>query len=58
MAAGNAETRVGCLPTYDTTAQPMHLIFAINYHGLCGGCPAKPAQLQMEVDWVRVWQQP
>ena len=49
---------VGCLPTYDTTAQPMHLIFTINYHGLCGGCPAKPAQLQMEVDWVRVWQQP
>jgi beta-glucanase (GH16 family) len=49
---------IGCLPTYDTTAQPMHLIFTINFAGLCGDCPPKPAQLQMEVDWVRVWQQP
>jgi hypothetical protein len=36
----------------------MHLIFTINFAGLCGDCPPKPAQLQMEVDWVRVWQQP
>lgn len=52
------DAQIGCLPTYDTTAQPMHLIFTINFAGLCGSCPPKPAQLQMEVDWVRVWQKP
>lgn len=50
------DAEVGCMETYDTTAQPMHLILSIKYHGLCGNCPPRPAQLQMEVDWVRVWQ--
>jgi hypothetical protein len=47
---------IGCEPPYDTTHQPMHIIFSINDHGMCGGCPPRPAQLRMEVDWVRVWQ--
>jgi len=47
---------IDCQPTYDTTHQPMHIIFRISDHGLCGGCPTRPSQLRMEVDWVRVWQ--
>ena len=50
------DEEIGCEPTYDTTHQPMHIILSINDHGMCGNCPAKPAQLRMEVDWVRVWQ--
>jgi beta-glucanase (GH16 family) len=47
---------VHCLPTYDTTAQPMHLVLSIGYLGACTGCPPPPAEMEMQVDWVRVWQ--
>jgi hypothetical protein len=45
-----------CVDPYDSTAQPMHLVFSMQYLGTCDGCPARPAALRMQVDWVRVWQ--
>ncbi|HET6953449.1 MAG TPA: hypothetical protein VFI47_23935 [Acidimicrobiales bacterium] len=49
---------VHCTPTYDTTAQPMHLVFTIGYLNNCAGCGPRPAEMDMQVDWVRVWQRP
>jgi beta-glucanase (GH16 family) len=48
---------LGCQPTFDSTAQPMYLIFDIYVLGLCGFCdtPRLP-EYEMQVDWVRVWQ--
>lgn len=45
-----------CMPPYDSTHQPMHLILSIDYLHRCTGCPPRPAELMMQVDWVRVWQ--
>jgi hypothetical protein len=50
--------QIQCMPTYETTAQPMHLTFTMQYLGRCDGCPPRPPALEMQVDWVRVWQQP
>jgi hypothetical protein len=47
---------VHCTPAYDTAAQPMHLVFTIAYLDDCAGCGPRPAELEMQVDWVRVWQ--
>lgn len=49
---------INCSAPFDTTAQPMHLVFTMQYLRQCDGCPARPSSLQMQVDWVRVWQQP
>ena len=48
---------LGCMPTYDSTSQPMHLVFSMKYLGWCPSCPAQPPSLEMQIDWVRVWQQ-
>jgi hypothetical protein len=50
--------QIQCMAPYDTTAQPMHLAFTIQYLRECAGCPARPPELEMQVDWVRVWQRP
>jgi hypothetical protein len=47
---------IQCMPPYDTTHQPMHLVFSIQYLGECNGCPPRPPSLEMQIDWVRVWQ--
>ena len=47
---------LNCMPPYDSTHQPMHLVLSIDYLHRCTGCPPKPAELVMQVDWVRVWQ--
>jgi hypothetical protein len=49
---------IQCMTPYDTMPQPQHLIFTMQYLQNCGGCPPRPASLEMQVDWVRVWQQP
>ena len=38
-------------PVWDTTNQPMRLIFQIDHHG-----GATVPELRTEVDWIRVWQ--
>jgi hypothetical protein len=48
--------QIECVEPFDTTAQPLHIVFTINYLGSCDGCPPRPAALEMQVDWVRVWQ--
>lgn len=50
--------QLGCLDTHDTTSQPMTLMFAIGYHEACGDCGPQPAELTLDVDWVRVSQLP
>lgn len=45
-----------CLPTHDTTSQPMTLMFSIGYQATCGNCGPQPAKLSLDVDWVKVWQ--
>lgn len=52
------DVQINCSAPFDTTAQPMHLVFTMQYLRQCDGCPARPSSLQMQVDWVRVWQQP
>jgi hypothetical protein len=47
---------LGCVAPYDSTAQPMHIVFTMLYLPDCAGCPARPGSLEMQVDWVRVWQ--
>ena len=47
---------VATVEPFDTTGQPMHLSFSIAYHGQCTNCSTPPEQLDMWVDWVRVWQ--
>jgi beta-glucanase (GH16 family) len=48
--------RIGCVTPFDSTPQPMHLTFSVQYLGVCNGCGARPSELRMSVDWVRVWQ--
>lgn len=46
-------------PTYDSTAQPMHLLFynwATPWESGNGVGASTPDTLDTEVDWVRVWQ--
>lgn len=50
------DVELQCMDAYDTTAQPMHLVFTIQYLGACSGCGPRPAALALQVDWVRVWQ--
>jgi len=47
---------IDCVEPFASTAQPMHIVFTINYLGECPGCPPRPDGLEMQVDWVRVWQ--
>lgn len=56
--------QVASHPTYDSTAQPMGLLFTSGYEVddktwlYPGGMPPQPPRLEMRVDWVRVWQIP
>jgi hypothetical protein len=50
------DVEIQCMEPHDSTAQPMHLVFTMQYLGRCDGCPPRPAELEMQVDWVRVWQ--
>jgi hypothetical protein len=47
---------INCTEPYDSTRQPMHIVFTMLYLRACAGCPQRPASLEMQVDWVRVWQ--
>jgi Glycosyl hydrolases family 16 len=52
--------RIMSAPVYDSTDQPMHLLFynwATPWEGGNETGAATPDQLHTEVDWVRVWQQ-
>lgn len=48
---------LGCLEPYDSTPQPMHLVFTMQYLQDCVDCGPRPDALAMDIDWVRVWQQ-
>lgn len=51
-------TLLGSCPTYDSTNQPMHLLFYQWPQSWTRDPDASsPNELQTEVDWVRVWQQ-
>jgi hypothetical protein len=50
------DVQLQCMPTWDTTGQRMDLLFTIHYLDQCDGCPPRPSELTMQVDWVRVWQ--
>jgi hypothetical protein len=50
------DVEIQCMEPYDSTSQPMHLVFTMQYLSRCDGCPPRPDQLEMQVDWVRVWQ--
>ena len=53
-----------CEPTFDSTAQPMHLILTSAWYAeqpcrswlYPTGCPPKPDFTELEVDYVRVWE--
>lgn len=47
---------LGCLEPYDSTPQRMHLVFTMQYLHECVDCGTRPSALEMQVDWVRVWQ--
>jgi hypothetical protein len=34
----------------------MHVVLSIGYLGACAGCPPPRPEMEMQVDWVRVWQ--
>lgn len=50
------DVEIQCMDAYDTTAQPMHLVFTMQYLRTCDGCGPRPAGMALQVDWVRVWQ--
>ncbi|HLM63099.1 MAG TPA: hypothetical protein VK306_02280 [Acidimicrobiales bacterium] len=50
------DVQLQCTEPFDSTSQPMHLVFTMQYLTQCNGCPPRPAELEMQVDWVRVWQ--
>jgi hypothetical protein len=52
------DVQIQCMEPYDSISQPMHLTFSIQYLGRCDGCPPRPDELEMQIDWVRVWQEP
>lgn len=55
-----------CQPTYDSTAQPMHILLSAAWYkeepcrmwlyGAADNCPPTPDFTEMEVDYVRVWE--
>ncbi|HLM62735.1 MAG TPA: hypothetical protein VK306_00425 [Acidimicrobiales bacterium] len=47
---------IQCTEPFASTAQPMHLVFTMQYLGRCAGCPPRPDELVLQVDHVRVWQ--
>jgi hypothetical protein len=47
---------VTCLQGYDSTEQAMAITYTMQYLGRCDGCPPRPAELALDIDWVRVWQ--
>jgi beta-glucanase (GH16 family) len=47
---------VQCVEPFDSTSQAMHLTFTMQYLSECTGCPSRPNELAIQVDWVRVWQ--
>lgn len=49
---------IQCMDAYDSFNQPMHIVFTIQYlrDHVCPNCGPKPAELEMQVDWVRVYQ--
>jgi hypothetical protein len=54
------DRRIMSAPVYDSTDQPMHLLFynwGTPWQGGNETGAATPDQLHTEVDWVRVWQQ-
>jgi len=50
------DVELRCMEPYDSTHQPMHIVFSIDYLPRCNGCAPRPSELVMQVDWVRVWQ--
>jgi hypothetical protein len=50
------DVKIQCMEPFDSTAQPMHLVFDIQTLQQCDGCPPRPDELEMQIDWVRVWQ--
>ena len=50
------DVQLQCMEAYDTTSQPMHLVFTMQYLRSCIACGDRPAGMAMQVDWVRVWQ--
>jgi hypothetical protein len=50
------DVEIQCMQPYDSTSQPMHLTFTMQYLRRCDGCGPRPPELEMQVDWVRVWQ--
>ena len=53
------EVKQGCQPAYDSTNQPMHIMFYQwpNSWNELKPDSTTPDELHIEVDWVRVWQQ-
>jgi hypothetical protein len=49
------DVEIQCMEPYDTTDQLMHLTFTMQYLARCDGCPPRPSELELQVDWVRVW---
>jgi Glycosyl hydrolases family 16 len=52
------DVQQGCQPTYDSTNQPMHILFYQwpNSWNSLKPDSTTPDELHIEVDWVRVWQ--
>lgn len=49
--------QLNCETAYDTMNQPMVINIDINFLGNCPSwCGTRPKELQLQVDWVRVWQ--
>jgi hypothetical protein len=51
------DVQLQCMDRFDSTSQPMHLVFTMQYLTRCDGCGPRPSELEMQVDWVRVWQE-
>jgi hypothetical protein len=50
--------RVGSQPVYDSTAQPMYMLLtAAPTNSQPPSNPPRPAFIETQIDWVRVWQQ-
>jgi hypothetical protein len=48
---------ITCMTGYDSSQQPMHLMFSIAPLPRCPAeCGPRPPELWMEIDFVRVWQ--
>ena len=54
------DVQQGCVPTFDSTNQPMHLLlynWATSWEDENMPTSSTPDTLDVSVDWVRVWQQ-